>query len=514
MPPRCHPGTRVALLQEIADWMDNPSREEDTFWVYGPPGIGKSAVAQSTGEFASTQGILGAAFFLLRERERNDPSRFFITIASELAEHHPEYRQRLLNILETSERLLEQSLKYQFEKLLVEPLSGLQLQRKLLIIIDGLDQCNGIDDQVQFIQLLRNRSSDLPIIWLICSRPEVELKNAFNENSTGDSCPCYRRELSLEELNSQNDIRAYIEARLGRLAREYNDYFDSDDWPTHSTLEKLVDKCSGLFLYASTLLSYISDRRADDPDGQLEAALTFIDSPRLLPSPESNPLKLLDSLYMGVLGGLPEIKLGISLTILGSCTVCPPLPAMHLSNLLHLERSQFYSALRPLHSILFIPPRENAFFSPLRYFHLSFSEFLAAKNRSNAFWQDETVHSTKISTEFLRLLQCERISYSQGLSWVPIFPGRNDEDSISPALLLTNNMFDHAATHTWSICSHISNPGPEFLREMLRFDFRRLQSVVETIPAQTFTQFLRWLHSHVRFHLGYVIGIPVANYEV
>lgn len=494
LPPRCHPGTRVALLQEIADWMGNPLREEDMFWIYGPPGIGKSAVAQSTGEFASTQGVLGAAFFLLREREKNNPSRFFITIASELAEHHPEYRHHLLKILETTERLLEQSLNYQFEKLLVEPLSDLPLQRKLLIIIDGLDQCDGVDDRVELIKLLRRRSSDLPIIWLICSRPEIELKNVFNDDRAGGR-PCHKRELSLEEPNSQNDIKTYVEDRLGGLAREYSDHFDSDDWPTSNDLERLVSKCSGLFLYATTLLSYISDRRADDPDGQLEAALTFIDNPRLLISPNSNPLKLLDSLYMGVLMGLPKDKLDMSLTILGSCTVCPPLPAMHLSNLLHLEQKQFYSALRPLHSILFIPPREKAFFSPLRYFHLSFSEFLAAKNRSITFWRDEATHCARILTEFLLLLQCERISYSRDLLWVPVFPGRDDD--ISPRLLLTNNMFDHAATHAWSICSHIHNPDPEFLLRILKFDFRRLQSVAETIPTETFTQFLRWIHAQV-----------------
>lgn len=486
----------MALLKEVVAWLTNQSREEDIFWLYGCPGIGKSAVAQSVGEIASIKGMLGAAFFLLEDRELNDPSRFFITLADQLADRHEAYRQRLLAVLERNGRLFESDLWTQFEKLFVGPLSGLQLQKKLLIIIDGLDQCKGVEDQVALVKLLREKASDLPLIWMICSRPEAYLKPVFDDG--GYNGTCYKRELSLEEPGSSSDIRIYVEDRLKKLAKEYSDHFHSDDWPTCDDLNKLVDKSSGLFLYATTILSYTGDQSAADPDSQLEDALTFIGNSQPLSAEAPNPLKLLDSLYLGVLGGIPKDKLDVPLSLLGSCTICQYLPAMHLANLLRLRQRQFYSALRPLHSILAVPTRENALTTPLRYFHISFPEFLAEPSRSHPFSQNPDFHSTQMATQLFFLLQRTRVAYSQGLSWVPASAGR--ENDTSPALSLSNDLFTYAAKYVWDLCVRISSPEADFLRNTVAgFNFKCLESVVEAVSArgQGFVHFLLWLYSHV-----------------
>lgn len=490
--PPCHPGTRVKLLKEVAAWLTKQSRKEDIFWLYGCPGIGKSAVAQSVGQFASTKGLLGAAFFLLRDRELNDPSRFFVTIASQLAEEHEEYRKRLLAVLEYKGRLFERDLRTQFEKLLVEPLSGLGLPEKLLIIIDGLDQCKGVQDQVALVKLLHERASDLPVIWMICSRPEAHLQPVFDEG--GCRGICYRRELTLEEPGSRSDIKSFLEHRFKQLTKEYPNHFHSDQWPARDDLKELVDRSSGLFLYATTILSYTGDLGAGDPDSQLEDALTFIGNPSQPRSAQDlNPLELLDSLYLDVVRSLPKDKLDVSLRLLGSCTVCQSLPAVHLTNLLHLEQRQFYSALRPLHSILAVPTREKALSTPLRYSHISFPEFLAEPGRSHSFSQNPDFHSTAIVTELFLLLQYTRVTHAQGLSWVPVSTHHEND-----ALLLSNDLFIYSAIHVWDICARISNPQSHFLRNTVAgFNFKCLRSVVEVIPAQNFIQFLRWLHSHV-----------------
>ncbi|KAH7902972.1 hypothetical protein BJ138DRAFT_973115, partial [Hygrophoropsis aurantiaca] len=49
-PPRCLPGTRLDILKEISDWVDQPTDTGSIFWVYGGAGIGKSAIAQTVAE--------------------------------------------------------------------------------------------------------------------------------------------------------------------------------------------------------------------------------------------------------------------------------------------------------------------------------------------------------------------------------------------------------------------------------------------------------------------------------
>jgi hypothetical protein len=44
---RCHPGTRESVLKMMHKWIDNPNAEEKIFWLHGPAGVGKSAIAQT-----------------------------------------------------------------------------------------------------------------------------------------------------------------------------------------------------------------------------------------------------------------------------------------------------------------------------------------------------------------------------------------------------------------------------------------------------------------------------------
>ena len=68
-PPKCHPNTRIAVLEKIMRWI---KWEEDLdafiMWVYGPVGAGKSAIAQTIAEMCEDELILLASFFFLKER--------------------------------------------------------------------------------------------------------------------------------------------------------------------------------------------------------------------------------------------------------------------------------------------------------------------------------------------------------------------------------------------------------------------------------------------------------------
>ncbi|KAF9439409.1 hypothetical protein P691DRAFT_623825, partial [Macrolepiota fuliginosa MF-IS2] len=42
-PPKCHPDSRRSILEKLEQWLLNPY--QGMFWLYGPTGFGKSAIA-------------------------------------------------------------------------------------------------------------------------------------------------------------------------------------------------------------------------------------------------------------------------------------------------------------------------------------------------------------------------------------------------------------------------------------------------------------------------------------
>jgi hypothetical protein len=52
--------------------------------------------------------------------------------------------------------------------------------------------------------------------------------------------------------------------------------FTSPDWPLADQLQELIDRVSGLFVYASMCFHFISDHDKANPQLQLNALLTFM----------------------------------------------------------------------------------------------------------------------------------------------------------------------------------------------------------------------------------------------
>jgi len=69
---RCFPGTREQYIADITNWVtesvDPPS---SMYWMRGPAGVGKSAIAQTCAERLKDTGHLGAAFFFTVNKHSN-----------------------------------------------------------------------------------------------------------------------------------------------------------------------------------------------------------------------------------------------------------------------------------------------------------------------------------------------------------------------------------------------------------------------------------------------------------
>ena len=86
-PPKCHPGTREAVLEHIMQWIfGSDDRDALILWLYGPAGAGKSAIMQSIAEKCATLNMLLASFFFSRsDATRNHPGMLIATIAAQIA---------------------------------------------------------------------------------------------------------------------------------------------------------------------------------------------------------------------------------------------------------------------------------------------------------------------------------------------------------------------------------------------------------------------------------------------
>ncbi|EKM81452.1 hypothetical protein AGABI1DRAFT_69674 [Agaricus bisporus var. burnettii JB137-S8] len=283
-------------------WLVHEYDEWKILWVRGSAGTGKSAVAQSFADSCEEKEILGASYFFSRIAGRDKLETVVPTLVYELARSVPEYHSFVEHRLAKDHILLRNSPPVQFRKLIVEPFANLQRERPrkpIVIILDGLDECQGANAQREILEMITNAirtNPDLPLRWLIFSRPEAHLKNAFSPMSE-----CGREELIIDTECREN-VERYVKDRLVKIKATYNDMIPAD-WPPQNKLRKLLDAVSGLFIFASTCLNYIGDSEGADPVSQLDSLLLFLRRSQGVVS--RNPLAALDLLYSRILQDIP-----------------------------------------------------------------------------------------------------------------------------------------------------------------------------------------------------------------
>ncbi|KAF8951002.1 hypothetical protein BDZ97DRAFT_1589030, partial [Flammula alnicola] len=161
--------------------------------------------------------------------------------------------------------VFQQSFKSQLEYLIIEPLR--QLKRisdlstnvtfPLLIIIDGMDECDGRDVQTNIIYTISDalRDKDLPILFLITSRPEQHLTMTFSSRKVADLLT----RLPLDDTYfPDKDIRLFFNDKFTeiKISHPFRHLIDPS-WPAADVLENLVEKSSGQFIYASVALNFV-----------------------------------------------------------------------------------------------------------------------------------------------------------------------------------------------------------------------------------------------------------------
>lgn len=120
--PNCHPDTRKAVRQIIADWIHYECWASSFFRLYGPAGAGKTTILQTIAEFlcrpSESDDNLGANFFLFQSRDQGH--FLFSTIAYQLALKVPGLREHVDHIMDENPTFHTKSMDVQLQTLTVD----------------------------------------------------------------------------------------------------------------------------------------------------------------------------------------------------------------------------------------------------------------------------------------------------------------------------------------------------------------------------------------------------------
>ncbi|KAL4961614.1 WD40-repeat-containing domain protein [Aspergillus stella-maris] len=256
----CLPGTRAELLGEITEWAFSPS-SKGIFWLRGMAGTGKSTVSRTVARSAKNCHHLGASFFFKRgEADRGNAKKFFPTLTRQLILWKPELRPGVQKALDNDPDVASKSLREQFEKLLLQPLLGLdqcdQLPQNTVIVIDALDECEHDHDIRNIIRLL-SRLQEVKSLCLrvfLTSRPELSISLGFSEIGNR-----VYQDLALHEIPeevTEHDIQLFLRHRFTKIR---HDRKVPQDWPGDDIIQELVGVSVPLFISAATVCRYIEN---------------------------------------------------------------------------------------------------------------------------------------------------------------------------------------------------------------------------------------------------------------
>ena len=391
--PNCHPDTRKAVRKIILDWIDSESSASSFFWLYGPAGAGKTAILQAIAEFlCSPSGSgqnFGGSFFFSRGKTGRDQGHFlFSTIAYQLALNVPGLREHVNRIMETNPTLHMKSMDVQLQTLIVDVFQCLSPlpQRSYLVIIDGLDECHDKAIQQSILQLLCETITvhKLSLRFLIGSRPESHIRDIFDQESL---YTITHRVVLDETFNPGRDIRVLLQDGFAKMCAN-NPILSriEQPWPGEGIIDLLVQRSSGQFIYAATVLRFVG---ADfcSPTNQLALVL----------KPDRTAFSDLDQLYTQILSVYPSSVNIVQILGIIIAFDAKNLPEV-IEDILGMEEGGLELVLRGLSSLM---KDEDLVFSSYvipHFAHASFSDYLFDSSRSGPFHVNRQEYDEKVTT--------------------------------------------------------------------------------------------------------------------
>ena len=377
--PACLQGTRYELLMDIMRWSDNP-QDACIFWLSGMAGTGKSTISRTVARRWYDEERLGASFFFSRgQGDLANASKFFATLACQLARTHPSLATSIRKAILNNPDITTLGLHDQWEHLIRRPISqNKDVPSQLILVIDALDECDGEKDIRLILHLLSQAIilGSMRLKIFVTSRPETPIQFGFDDISNDA-----HRDFTLHAISNaivHQDIFDLLKHELEGIRKRHGLHYE---WPDKSSIGRLVQKAGGLFIYAATVCRFIGYEYSHPPNRLI---LVLNDTKE-----HGSSMEQLDSMYTTLLryavtpkNGKPQEEELLSQRfrrIVGSIVVLrDTLTATALTELLHAEGWEVKQTLRTLGSVLRYSDGDGA---PITLLHPSFRDFLLDNQR-------------------------------------------------------------------------------------------------------------------------------------
>lgn len=412
--PRCHDDTRVDLLAEIDEWIEDPSGK-CIFWLCGKAGTGKSTISRTVATRLSKKNILGASFLFKRgDGDRGKAAMLFTTIASQLVHRLPFVAPHVRNAIEKDPEIADKAKGEQFQKLILEPLNKCKgdphIPTQVAVVIDALDECDREEDAIAVIRILSKAKevTSVSLRFFVTSRPELPIRYGFGEIQGEYQDTALHR---IPEPVVEHDISAFLRHELTEIGAKYNRHVLEGlqlpaGWPGEDVIQILTQMAVPLFIFAATVCRFVNDKGRSNPAKRLKMVLQYQTATR------DSGLDKLDATYLPVLNQLTSGRTGQDKTdlltgfrdIVGPIVLlAQPLSTRSLARLLNVGAEDIQDQLNSLHSVFDIPSQMDA---QVRLLHLSFREFLVdpTKRTTNDFWIDETRYHKTLADRCIQLM--------------------------------------------------------------------------------------------------------------
>lgn len=247
-----------------------------------------------------------------------------------------------------------------------------------MVIIDGLDECAHEKTQSDTLDAIYSSvaTESLPLRFLTTSRPEHQIRIRLER----DDLHSLTNHLVLDDNSeARQDTKALFQAEFTRICKEH--HISDSPWPPESAIDSLVDRASSQFIYASTVVKFVDDRRS-----QLQKRLylirgtTYHGKVSLFAEVNALDTQTLDNVFH------KDVTLRCLHIFVFSSNdhswkfLCH---THYLTQLLQLDSGEVQLLLEDLHSVLDLPRWSAG--RRISIHHKSFADFLSSDVRSGEY---------------------------------------------------------------------------------------------------------------------------------
>jgi len=248
----CLPGTREAILNRLVDWVTGGEDQPRICLLTGLAGTGKSAIANSLAMIFEKTGQLGSSFCFKRGDNNRSLPFYFPTLINDIAAIDSEVKIALGEVVNNNRALRNsEDIQEQFSRLITGVLTRSRMSGPILLVIDALDECEGIYGRSAFFQLLSSELFQVfpPNFYLfITSRPETDILSYFSNRPTIKILELHKQE---DKPSLSKDIKRFIEDQLLHKLSPPLQGISS----IHC--KQLADQAEGLFQWAATACNIV-----------------------------------------------------------------------------------------------------------------------------------------------------------------------------------------------------------------------------------------------------------------